>query len=311
MSTSPASRATPTAERDEQLLSIGKQCADPACLLVDFLPFKCQHCSLSFCQEHFRVEAHRCKEYDESKHNRVAPNCPLCNTPVAIPPGQDPNTRMESHFTNECSVMTGKTKTKSSPVCAKGNCKKVLFSPIRCDKCRSQFCPSHRFPSDHNCVAASRPAPSPSNSRPLANFATSAKNLNTKATAAGAAIKKSVAAASTSASARPVAPPARPAAASSNNPATSKSTTSNPFSKTDRLSAHSTFLAAPDVNAALNNLNDTNTTTTATSNNNTWPNNNTSNPTPNNRTDSEPKPKPLRSHIMDAASFKPRPIFAY
>ena len=63
------------AERDTQLLSVGQQCSESSCLLVDFLPFKCQHCSKSFCGEHFLVAAHRCPQYDESKHNRVAPSC--------------------------------------------------------------------------------------------------------------------------------------------------------------------------------------------------------------------------------------------
>ena len=62
-------------EPDSQLLEIGKQCSHQSCLLVDFLPFKCQHCELAFCQEHFKVEAHQCPKYDEGKHNRVAPNC--------------------------------------------------------------------------------------------------------------------------------------------------------------------------------------------------------------------------------------------
>ena len=58
---------------------------------------------------------------------------PICNIPVAVRPGQDPNVRMEIHLETECSVVTGKVKTKSTPTCARGNCKKVLFSPIRCD----------------------------------------------------------------------------------------------------------------------------------------------------------------------------------
>ncbi len=57
------------------LLSIGQQCSHPLCFLVDFLPFKCQHCQKSFCQEHFKVDVHKCEAYDEMKHNRIAPSC--------------------------------------------------------------------------------------------------------------------------------------------------------------------------------------------------------------------------------------------
>ena len=149
-----SSSSSSVQDRDSQLLDVGKQCSHVSCLLVDFLPFKCHHCKLSFCQDHFKVDAHECPKYDESKYNRVAPNCmsdligtiiclnscaifylsgPLCNIPVAIRPGQDPNVRMDVHLEKECSVVTGKVKSKSTPTCAKGNCKKVLFSPIRCD----------------------------------------------------------------------------------------------------------------------------------------------------------------------------------
>ncbi|KAF8631008.1 hypothetical protein AX15_002623 [Amanita polypyramis BW_CC] len=143
------------AEREAQLLGVGKQCTHVQCMLVDFLPFRCHYCQKSFCQEHFKVEAHQCSQYDETKYNRIAPNCPMCNTPVAIKLGQDPNARMEEHFSTECTAMTGRGAAKSTPTCAKGNCKKVLYTPIKCDKCKKDFCASHRFPTDHNCSAAS------------------------------------------------------------------------------------------------------------------------------------------------------------
>ncbi|THV00824.1 hypothetical protein K435DRAFT_656479 [Dendrothele bispora CBS 962.96] len=225
---SSSSSATPNPERDAQLLAIGKQCSHPSCQLVDFLPFKCQHCADSFCQEHFMVSAHSCPKYDESKHNRVAPNCPLCNEPVAIRVGQDPNNRMEEHFRKECSVMLGRTVKKSTPTCARAKCGKVLFSPIRCDKCQKQFCPAHRFPGDHSCSSASatssqpRLGAIPASSRLLS---LNAKTLESKASAASAAtvgaIKKTMASAST---------PASSSSSTSNSP-------SNPFSKTDRYVA--------------------------------------------------------------------------
>jgi hypothetical protein len=39
---------------------------------------------------------------------------------------------MERHFAQECSVMTGKAKSKA-PRCATGKCNKVLYAPIKCD----------------------------------------------------------------------------------------------------------------------------------------------------------------------------------
>ncbi|KAI9573526.1 hypothetical protein HD554DRAFT_2056792 [Boletus coccyginus] len=208
------------AERDAQLLSVGQQCSESSCLLVDFLPFRCQHCSNSFCGEHFLVAAHRCPQYDESKHNRVAPSCPLCNTPVAIPPGEDPNIRMERHISTECSVVTGKSgRTRSQPVCARGKCGKVLYAPIPCNACKKQYCPQHRFPKDHSCSSPAPTVASPSkslNTSSLASFKLSAKTSTTQTSNA-------------SSSRSPPLP-------SSSEPSTPSNVAAlrNPFSKTDR-----------------------------------------------------------------------------
>ncbi|KDQ62328.1 hypothetical protein JAAARDRAFT_30226 [Jaapia argillacea MUCL 33604] len=247
-----------TSERDTTLLSIGTRCSDSRCGLVDFLPFKCQHCSQSYCQEHYLPDKHSCEKYDEAKVNRVAPSCPLCNTPVAIPPGQDPNIRMEKHINTECSVMTGKSgKTKSSPTCDRARCGKILFAPIRCDKCAHQFCPSHRFPKDHNCSSLSTPStskPSASNSstslppNPLAG-------ASAASAAAMAAIKRSIAPSpSTSSPSRrqPQSPTTSTSASGSGSQA--KSGPSNPFSgmKQDSLPRLTTTNASTKPNLASN-----------------------------------------------------------
>ena len=71
-------------------------------------------------------------------------NCgpgPLCNEPVPIPPGEDPNIRMERHLAVDCSVMTGRRAQKASatPKCARPKCGKLLFAQIQCDV-SSPFC---------------------------------------------------------------------------------------------------------------------------------------------------------------------------
>ncbi|KAF8645247.1 hypothetical protein AX16_008072 [Volvariella volvacea WC 439] len=164
---------------------------------------------------------------------------PLCNVPVAFRPGQDPNDRMEEHFNTDCTVMTGKAAKSKSPVCARASCKKVLFSPISCDKCRRQFCPAHRFPSDHNCTSATSQPAAPgrqaAQSNLLAKF--DAKAINAKATGAVDALKKTIP--TSSASSQTPAP--RPAVtansssiASSSKPKPSSPSATNVFSKTDR-----------------------------------------------------------------------------
>ncbi|KAG7088412.1 hypothetical protein E1B28_012409 [Marasmius oreades] len=224
-----SSRATPVPERDQQLLAIGKQCSHASCNLVDFLPFKCQHCQQSFCQEHFKVETHSCPNYDASKHDRIAPSCPFCNTPVAIPPGQDPNIRMENHFVKECSVMLGREVKKATPTCARSRCGKVLYAPIRCDKCGKQFCPAHRFPGDHTCSPVSRaqmtrPGAPTVNSRLLNLNAKINEKASTAGNATVGAIKKTMNSSSSS----------QPAATTANSSTpTSGSSHKNPFSKAD------------------------------------------------------------------------------
>ncbi|KAJ7366920.1 hypothetical protein DFH08DRAFT_835930 [Mycena albidolilacea] len=211
----------------QELLSVGRQCSHQTCNLVDFLPFKCQHCNDSFCQEHFMVAAHKCPKYDESKYNRVSPNCPLCNVVVAVRPGQDANEAVETHFVRDCSVMTGKAKARSTPVCARPRCGKALFAPIRCTSCSQQFCASHRFPADHTCV----PVANATKTTTGPTAASRLLDLNTKASAAGGAALKSIKTMASNAQAqasasRPAAPPKPAAAAAPSKP--------NLFSKTDR-----------------------------------------------------------------------------
>lgn len=285
------SGSTPAQERDEQLLSIGHQCSSKTCGLVDFLPFKCQHCSLPFCAEHYLPNAHSCEKYDETKFNRVAPSCacnsfsclgdgvlnrgetmtgPLCNDVISIPPGEDPNIRMERHFTTDCTIMTGKPKAKSKPTCANTKCRKVLISPISCDvrylalyifrtvtklsaqKCKHQFCPQHRFPNTHNCAALSNP----SSSKPTNTFSASATNISSQTSAATmsamAAIKRSLAsgpsssaskaAATARAGAKTLVPVAIASRSTSGSSGSSSSGMTNPFSKTDRYVLSFTFM---------------------------------------------------------------------
>ncbi|KAH8832994.1 hypothetical protein DL96DRAFT_1458035 [Flagelloscypha sp. PMI_526] len=143
----------PSTEKPSHLLNVGTACSLNSCHLVDFLPFKCQHCTSLYCAEHFHPVKHDCTRFNPLTDDRIAPNCPACNEPVAIPPDEDPNLRMDSHLA-DCSVITGKvTKKPTRPTCAKKRCTKSLISPIFCTSCGHNFCVSHRFPKDHDCVS--------------------------------------------------------------------------------------------------------------------------------------------------------------
>ncbi|KAG6820713.1 hypothetical protein H0H93_012766 [Arthromyces matolae] len=194
---------------DDTVANLFKSFSTDGHLIVNY---SCQHCQESFCQEHFKVAAHKCPKYDESKYNRVAPDCPFCNTPVAVRPGQDPNDRMEDHITQECSVMSGKSgRTKATP------------------KCTKAFCATHRFASDHDCNPI--PAAAPASRPKVADlFNSNVKNLNAKASASGVAAVDAVKKAAASAKVLSQGSKSQPTPAKPSTP----SSHSNPFSKTDR-----------------------------------------------------------------------------
>ncbi|CAG7853541.1 SubName: Full=Uncharacterized protein {ECO:0000313/EMBL:CCA73316.1} [Serendipita indica DSM 11827] len=142
------------------LLSAGTTCSHDACRTIDFLPFKCSHCAQSFCTEHWKPADHDCKQYDAAAEDRILPQCPFCSKPVLVLPKQDPNDAMEAHIDRDCAVFTG--KKRRGPVCGNKKCGKALISPIVCQTCKGQFCPSHRFPNAHTCRTTTNAAPSSS-----------------------------------------------------------------------------------------------------------------------------------------------------
>ncbi|KAH8114736.1 hypothetical protein DFH11DRAFT_1688819 [Phellopilus nigrolimitatus] len=220
-------------ERDggQDILDIGEQCSARTCGLVDFLPFKCDHCKERFCQEHYRPEYHECAKWDKNAEDRRAIECPFCSTLIAIPPGEDPNIRVGRHIDEECVVMTGKAVKKSStPVCSRIRCEKRLWQPIECEKCHQQFCATHRHPTSHSCSSASAPSSVNTNQGQLNSLANFQSQASAKSAAAMAAVKRSLAASSSnnSASARP-APQRAPTllASSSSSPGTSALTTAS------------------------------------------------------------------------------------
>lgn len=149
----------PKATKDQELLFVGSACNLDSCKLNDFLPIKCPHCAHTFCSSHFLPESHHCDKWDPSAHNRVAPNCPFCNVPVAYPSGGDPNAAMERHFESTCEALgRGGSSPKGSGICAQVRCNKALIVPIVCQSCNKKFCPEHRF---HKCTMASSSAAAP------------------------------------------------------------------------------------------------------------------------------------------------------
>ncbi|KAG0139336.1 hypothetical protein CROQUDRAFT_666672 [Cronartium quercuum f. sp. fusiforme G11] len=150
-----------------QLEEWGSHCSLSTCHALDFLPFKCQHCSNLYCSDHFKPSVrasehtHQCLAYDESLIDARVPSCPLCGDPISIPPNTDPNIPMDSHLTNSCRLLdrSGLMRTReasparpsASRACARARCPNKMLVPILCNVCNQSYCPSHRLGPDHAC----------------------------------------------------------------------------------------------------------------------------------------------------------------
>ncbi|GAA5919285.1 hypothetical protein JCM1841_006541 [Sporobolomyces salmonicolor] len=138
---------------NQPFLDIGRHCSAEGCHQLDFLPFNCPSCKLPFCAEHWRPPSgHTCTQYDPRLFDNRVPSCPLCSTPIPIPPQTDPNLPMDSHLSTTCPVLHPHLpKPKPANVCNAPKCKVKMVVPIQCDECGGKFCPQHRWRGDHKC----------------------------------------------------------------------------------------------------------------------------------------------------------------
>ncbi|KAF9430414.1 zinc finger, AN1-type domain [Podila epigama] len=188
-----------------ELPSIGKHCSDATCSQLDFLPFTCPYCKQIFCQDHWRLEGHVCPKKDEATlQDQRVPICPLCDKPVPIKKGENPNLRMEQHISAGCPEPA---TTTSKPIytnsCNAKGCKNRSAIPIVCQKCRLNYCLKHRLEGDHACSSngnnsngsnGSRPKPASSSANGSSgqsssnqnSWAQKAKNARSSAAAAAA-----------------------------------------------------------------------------------------------------------------------------
>lgn len=99
-----------------ELPDLGKHCSKENCNQLDFLPFQCIHCKLTFCKEHFPVAHHECSN---------APNNTIDDTSAV--------------------------KSPSLYRCSFKDCNAGELTPIICAECTGQFCLKHRHQVDHSC----------------------------------------------------------------------------------------------------------------------------------------------------------------
>ncbi|XP_018327430.1 AN1-type zinc finger protein 2A [Agrilus planipennis] len=123
---------------------LGEHCTQSGCNKLDFLPIKCEACTLVYCSEHhFR---HNCTQ---QKDNKV-PVCPLCDQPVPITRGVKPDLIVNLHIENQCPSELKKKEVFINRCIVKG-CKNKEIVPIVCKDCNNNFCLKHRHPTDHKC----------------------------------------------------------------------------------------------------------------------------------------------------------------
>jgi len=136
---------------DLEFESIGAHCDLSECKQHDFLPFKCSSCGGTFCLDHRTFDAHGCKKGNIKDAQAIF--CPLCNQNVPVKPGEDPNHQLDEHIEKGCPPPS---KARVNGCSVKG-CKKKELMPIKCAKCRQNYCLRHRLEMDHNCTGAPPP----------------------------------------------------------------------------------------------------------------------------------------------------------
>ena len=77
------------------LMSIGQHCSVASCSQIDFLPFRCDCCSRTFCLEHRTYAAHACPSSGSKVTDIIV--CPICAKGIRLKPGQDANDAWEAH----------------------------------------------------------------------------------------------------------------------------------------------------------------------------------------------------------------------
>nr|CAH8847911.1 unnamed protein product [Trichobilharzia regenti] len=131
--------------------NLGENCSVSTCRMLDFLPLRCSGCHGVFCKDHYLYDNHNCKSPDIK--NKQVPVCPLCGAIVPLRPGELPDVQVGNHIDAACrSKPALELKGKLfSNACCMPRCKKKELIPFTCDRCKLNFCVSHRNELDHAC----------------------------------------------------------------------------------------------------------------------------------------------------------------
>lgn len=134
------------------LMSVGHHCSAAECGQIDFLPFKCDCCSLTFCLEHRTYESHSCKQAGGRQSQTIV--CPLCAKAIKLRQGQDANEAFEQHQHTGCDT-SNYNRVHKKPICPVKGCREKLnaVNSYTCKDCGWKVCLNHRLAGDHGCQA--------------------------------------------------------------------------------------------------------------------------------------------------------------
>lgn len=97
---------------------VGAHCALEECRQLDFLPWTCEACGLSFCLKHKEPQQHQCAVADNP------------HAQSSLPPS---------------------SAAPQSVVCSLAGCRRAEFVRIECPNCLQHYCLKHRHPELHAC----------------------------------------------------------------------------------------------------------------------------------------------------------------
>ena len=154
---------------------LGTHCSAQDCGQLDFLPFRCAHCSKSFCLGHRSAAAHHCTE---AKTKTVTfHECSKCHQKLTVQSTENVDAVMAAHLRDGC-------KPLRASGCSFPKCKSRTIALTNCRHCHADFCLSHRFALDHACSGRSNDSKSTSASAASSSSAaTASAQLPRRATA--------------------------------------------------------------------------------------------------------------------------------
>jgi hypothetical protein len=136
-----------------EFANTGLHCAYSGCNQKDFLPFKCDVCSLELCLLHRDYKSHECVGRDAKDWTSM--DCPICQKSVKYTKSTNVDEVWEQHYLNECTKEASRPKGPL-PECPSCKTKMALSNRYNCGKCGLRICLKCRTPEAHNCVVLAR-----------------------------------------------------------------------------------------------------------------------------------------------------------